>query len=164
MPQKIVGLLSGIVLAVLAGCSRQEPPKSFAPAPKAKVVVATVGFVNGEAKAFFENAWKPASIGLELEAADSLDLAKGSQAELKGADGRTAKLEGPARGAVQELMTAAAASERSAADKVLSKVRKLEGKKQTYSVQTPTAVAGIRGAKARATAPDTTKKDSLPQK
>jgi hypothetical protein len=163
MPKKIAGALSGIILAVLAGCSRQEPPKSAAPVPKPRELVATVGFVNGEAKTFSENAWKQTAIGQELEAADSLDLAEGAQVEIRGVDGNVAKLEGPARGLVHELMFASAAPEGSAAGKVLSKVRKLEGKKQTYSVQTPTAVAGIRGVKARATAPDTTKKDSLPQ-
>lgn len=162
MLHKVTSALLGIALAVLAGCSRKEPPRSAAPVPKSRVVAATVGFVNGEAKAFTEGSWKKATIGLELEAADSLDLSEKSQAELKGADGRTAKLEGPSRGSVQELMAAAANPEGSAAGKVLSKVRKLEGKKQTYSVQTPTAVAGIRGVKARATVPDTTKKDSLP--
>ncbi len=164
MPKKITGALLGIALAFLAGCSRPEPPKSAAPVPSSRVVAATVGFVKGEAKVFSENAWKPTAIGQELEAADSLDLAEGAQVELKGADDRVARLEGPTRGSVHKLMSAAATAEGSAAGKVFTKVRKLEGKKQTYSVQTPTAVAGIRGVKARAATPDTTNKDSLPQK
>lgn len=164
MPQKIIRALLGIALAVLAGCSRQEPPRSAAPVPQPRVVAATVSFVKGEAKAFSEDAWKPAAIGQELEAGDSLDLAKDTQVEIKGADGQVAKLAGPDRVEVGGALASASANERSAAGKVLSKVKKLEGKKQTYSAQTPTAVAGIRGAKARATAPDTTKKDSLPEK
>lgn len=153
----------GIALAVLSGCKRQEPPRSAIPAPQPKVAAASVSFVKGEAKAFSENVWRPLAIGQELEAADSLDLAEGTQVELKGVDGTVAKLEGPVRSTVQEMLAAAADKEGSATDKVLTKVRKLEGKKQTYNAQTPTAVAGIRGAKARATVPDTTKKDSLPQ-
>lgn len=155
-------IISSAMLAFL-GCSRQEQPKSGVPEPKTRVIVAAVAFTKGEVSAFTGSAWEPMAIGLGLEGADSLDLASNSQAELKGAEGRVVRLAGPAKGAVADLMAAAAASERSAAGKVLDKVKKLEGAKQTYTTQTPTAVAGIRGAPGRKAVPDTSKKDSLPQ-
>lgn len=157
-------LFTGLAFALIffSGCSRQEVPRAEAPVPETREVSATVVFIKGEAKTFTKNDWKPLSLGLELQSNDSLDLLKGAQAELKRADGSLAKLVGPVRGSVQELLTAASI-EGSAAGNVISKVRKLEGKKQTYSVQTPTAVAGIRGTQARMTPPDTTKKDSLPE-
>lgn len=149
----------------MAGCSRQGPPRQAeTPAPKPRAAAATVTFAKGEVRAFSEASWKPLGIGFELEAGDSLALTEGAQAELKGADGRLAKLAGPARGTVAGLMSAASVPERSAASKAATKIRKLEGSKQTYSVQTPPAVAGIRGTKARAAVPDTAKKDSLPDK
>lgn len=153
-----------LALIAWAGCGRREAPRSDAPPAKTRAVAASVSFVRGEGRAYTDSAWKPLAIGMELEAADSLEIAEGALAELKGADGQVAKLAGPAKGSVQEMISAAAARDSSAAGQVLSKVKKLEGGRRTYSAQTPTAVAGIRGVKARATVPDTTKKDSLPQK
>jgi len=159
------GLLAFIPCLAVAGCSRKEPPRQAeTPAPKSKIVAATVSFAKGEVRVFSDASWKPMAIGFELEAVDSLDLAEGAQAEIKGGDGLVAKLAGPARVEVGWLMSSAKSPEGSATGKVISKVRKLEGKKQTYSVQTPTAVAGVRGVKARVTVPDSSKKDSLPEK
>lgn len=154
------------LILALAGCSKKEQARTEAPPPEpqeAREVAAVVSFVKGEARAFSGSDWERLAIGLELGAVDSLDIALDSQAELKGADGQTARLAGPARGTVSELMAAAAERERSAASKAVSKIKKLEGSKQSYEVQTPTAVAGIRGAPGRKAVPDTTKKDSLPE-
>jgi hypothetical protein len=71
------------------------------------------------------------------------------------------KLAGPQTDEVTTLLQkAAAAPEAKQESKVLKSLKKIEGKKQTLTGKTPTAVAGIRGANTRPVVPDTAAADT----
>jgi len=124
--------------------------------------VAVVSFIRGEAKVCRDGTWSSLSLSQELAADDSLDIPAAVQVELKDREQKVYRLSGPAKGVAASLLAQAAKPEPRAGSQVISKIRKLEGGKQKLETRTPTAVAGIRGVKARAI-PDTTKKDSLPE-
>jgi len=58
------------------------------------------------------------------------------------------------------LQKAATAPEAKQESKVLKNLKKIEGKKEALTEQTPTAVAGIRGTQKRQPVPDTTASDT----
>lgn len=160
MKSILYGLLPALLL-FWPGCGAK--PESRVPEAKpqvAKETVAVVSFIRGEARVYRENVWSNLSLGQELAADDSLDVPSGVQVELRNKEQKVYKLSGPARGPVSTIIAQAAQSEPGAASQAISKIKKLEGRKQKFETRTPTAVAGIRGTRARAT-PDTIPKDSL---
>ncbi len=155
-------ILIWLLLLSALGCAQREPPQSAAPPPAPREIVATVIFVKGQADLFFADAWQPVTLGQELAADDSLVLAEWAELEIRSHDGRTARLAGPWRNTVSGSLEQAAKAKSTAVGVAAAKIKKLEGSKQKFETKTPTAVAGVRGAPVRA-APDSAKKDSIPQ-
>ena len=151
-------LLFAALAALILGCAKKEAPKPVAaPVPVKPSAVAFVCFVKGDVQKLLSATWVPAVLGDSLYAGDCLNISAKAELELNDAQGRLVKLLGPQTDEVTTLLQkAAAAPEEKQESKTLKNLKKIEGKKQTLTEQTPTAVAGIRGTQKRKPAPDTT--------
>jgi len=153
-------LLFAALAALIVGCAKKEQPKPAAapaPAKPAVVFVASVNFAKGDVQKLLSGTWKKAVLGDSLFTGDCLAIADKSELELKDAQGQLHKLAGPQTDEVTTLLQkAAAAPEAKQESKVLKNLKKIEGKKEALTEQTPTAVAGIRGTQKRKPMPDST--------
>jgi hypothetical protein len=150
--------------AAFISCAKKEQPKPAAepaPVPVKPAAIATVSFVKGDVQKLAEGIWKPAALGDSLIAEDSLNVAAKAELELAGLDGKKVKISGPKKETAKILLETAAVP--SVQSKALKSIKKIEGAKQNLEEQTPTAVAGIRGAGKRKPMPDTTQTDSSGQ-
>jgi hypothetical protein len=155
-------LLFAALAALILGCAKKEAPKPVAaPVPVKPSAVASVSFVKGDVQKLLSATWVPAVPGDSLFAGDCLNIPAKAELELKDAQGQLVKLAGPQTDEVTTLLQkAAAAPEAKQESKVLKSLKKIEGKKQTLTGKTPTAVAGIRGANKRPVVPDTAAADT----
>jgi hypothetical protein len=154
-----------ILGAALFSCAKKEQPKPAAeptPVPVKPAVIATVSFVKGDVQKLADGAWNPAVLGDSLIAEDSLNLAAKAELELTALDGKKAKIAGPKKETARILLETAPVP--AIQSKALKSIKKIEGTKQTLEEQTPTAVAGIRGAGKRIPVPDTTVKADTAKK
>ncbi len=151
-------LFFAALAALILGCAKKEAPKPAAAPFSAKPAsVAFVCFVKGDVQKLISGTWMPAVLGDSLYAGDCLNIAAKAELELNDAQGQLVKLSGPQTDEVTTLLQkAAAAPEAKQESNALKSLKKIEGKKQTLTGQTPTAVAGIRGTQKIKPMPDTT--------
>jgi len=151
-------LLFAALAALILGCAKKEASKPVAaPVPAKPAAVAFVCFVKGDVQKLISGTWMPAVLGDSLYAGDCLNIPAKGELEINDAQGKLVKLPGPQTDEVTTLLQkAAAAPEAKPESKALKSLKKIEGKKQTLTGQTPTAVAGIRGTQKRQPMPDST--------
>ncbi|MBI4726503.1 hypothetical protein HY768_04650 [candidate division TA06 bacterium] len=153
-------LLFAALAALILGCAQKEAPKPVAAPAPAKPVpafVASVNFIKGDVQKLLSGTWMPAVPGDSLFAGDCLNIPAKAELEFKDAQGQLLKLTGSQTDEVTTLLQKAAATpEAKPESKAIQSLKKIEGKKQTLTEQTPTAVAGIRGTQKRKPMPDTT--------
>lgn len=157
--------LSLIAIFIISGCGKKEEPKTAEISnPQPTEPGAVVTFVNGQVQSFADGIWKNTELNDRLLLQDSLVLAAKSELELKPDSADVVKLSGPQKGMVDELISQNKQIKDTEVSKAITKIKKIQGTKQTLTTQTPTAVAGIRGTAGRKTVPpDTTLKDSTSQ-
>jgi hypothetical protein len=158
-----------ILGAVFISCAKKQQPKPAAqpvpaPAKPVPVFAASVGNIKGDVQKLLSGVWKPAAAGDSLFKGDCLAIPEKAELELTDAKGGTIKLAGPQTDEVTTLLEkAATAPQPKPESKALKSIKNIETPKQAMEEQTPTAVAGIRGAGKRKPVPDTTQKDSTGQ-
>ena len=155
-------LLFAALAALILGCAKKEATKpAAAPVPAKPASVAFVCFVKGDVQKLISGTWLPAVLGDSLYAGDCLNISDKAELELNDAQGKLVKLLGPQTDEVTTLLQkAAAAPEAKQESKALKSLKKIEGKKEALTGQTPTAVAGIRGTQKRPVVPDTSAVDT----
>jgi hypothetical protein len=147
----------------LLSCAKREAPKQAEPSPEPNPVAEVTAY-QGDVRTFTNGEWSAAVVGRVLLADDSLDVPAKASCELKDATGLAVRLSGPAKDAVTNLLEAGTRTKApKPVIKPLASLKNLEAKPK-FQVTTPTAVAGVRGARGRQPVPDTARKDTSSHK
>lgn len=129
------------------------PTTQPVPTPPAKASPLTVlSVVGGEVLVMRAGAdgWQPATAGMDLQPGDTIKSGSGSKAEITFFEGSTIELEASSQIVLSEISVAdtgaTTISLKQQIGRTISRVKKLTDTESRYEIETPAAVAAVRGS------------------